>query len=133
LSATSLLTVLPSVNNAKQHALFEDLQDKWTLSLKETKTCNPVLLKAPSSSSTSLERKRDIFVFVILKGVQSYYVMCEKEAWKLDTLCDLYDCVSISQSVVCVNSDTKANFVLDKLIQREFSVSALVKYIIAKC
>ena len=32
----------------------------------------------------------------------------EKEDWKLDTLCDLYETLAITQSVISVNTKRKA-------------------------
>ena len=34
-----------------------------------------------------------------LKGIKQFYVNVEKEDWKLDTLCDLYETLAITQSL----------------------------------
>ncbi|CAK8561355.1 unnamed protein product [Lathyrus sativus] len=35
-----------------------------------------------------------------LEGIKQFYVNVEKEEWKLDTLCDLYETLAITQSVI---------------------------------
>jgi hypothetical protein len=42
-----------------------------------------------------------------LEGIKQFYVNVEKEEWKLDTLCDLYETLSITQSVVFANTRRK--------------------------
>ncbi|VAI79010.1 unnamed protein product [Triticum turgidum subsp. durum] len=39
-----------------------------------------------------------------LEGIKQFYVNVEKEEWKLDTLCDLYETLAITQSVIFVNT-----------------------------
>ena len=34
-----------------------------------------------------------------LEGISQYYIAVEKEEWKFDTLCDLYDTLTITQAV----------------------------------
>lgn len=42
-----------------------------------------------------------------LEGIKQFYVNVQKEEWKLDTLCDLYDTMSITQSVIFANTRRK--------------------------
>lgn len=42
-----------------------------------------------------------------LEGIKQFYVNVEREEWKLDTLCDLYDTLSITQSVIFANTRRK--------------------------
>merc|ERR1711937_379186 len=39
-----------------------------------------------------------------LEGIQQFYVAVEKEEWKLDTLSDLYETVTITQAVIFCNT-----------------------------
>ncbi|CAG8491525.1 6312_t:CDS:2 [Rhizophagus irregularis] len=48
-----------------------------------------------------------------------------KEDWKLDTLCDLYETVTITQAVIFCNTRRKVDWLTDKLHAREFTVSAM--------
>jgi translation initiation factor 4A len=42
-----------------------------------------------------------------LEGIKQFYVNVEKEDWKLDTLCDLYETLAITQSVIFANTRRK--------------------------
>ena len=47
-----------------------------------------------------------------LEGIKQFYVNVEKEEWKLDTLCDLYETLAITQSVIFANTRRKVMFFL---------------------
>lgn len=61
-----------------------------------------------------------------LEGIKQFYIAVEKEDWKLDTLCDLYETVTITQAVIFCNTRRKVDWLTEKLHQREFTVSAMV-------
>ena len=42
-----------------------------------------------------------------LEGIKQFYVNVEREDWKLDTLCDLYETLAITQSVIFVNTTSQ--------------------------
>jgi len=48
----------------------------------------------------------------------------EKEDWKLDTLCDLYETLAITQSVIFANTRRKVDWLTDKMRSRDHTVSA---------
>ena len=50
-----------------------------------------------------------------LEGIKQYYLGVEQESWKLATLYDLYEKLSISQSIIFVNSKRKADFLQDTI------------------
>ncbi|KAI8838451.1 ATP-dependent RNA helicase eIF4A [Chytriomyces cf. hyalinus JEL632] len=60
-----------------------------------------------------------------LEGIKQFYVAVEKEDWKLDTLCDLYETVTITQAVIFCNSRRKVEWLTEKMHARDFTVSAL--------
>jgi len=60
-----------------------------------------------------------------LDGIGQYFVDVQEEAYKLDTLCDLYQDISISQAIIFVNSQKKADHLADQLIDRHFTVSVI--------
>jgi len=60
-----------------------------------------------------------------LEGIKQFYVAVEKEDWKLDTLCDLYETVTITQAVIFCNTRRKVDWLTEKLHAREFTVSAM--------
>ena len=42
-----------------------------------------------------------------LEGIKQFFVAVEKEEWKFDTLCDLYDTLTITQAVIFCNTKRK--------------------------
>ena len=60
-----------------------------------------------------------------LEGIKQFYVMCDEEQWKLDTLCDLYETVSISQCVIFANTRRKVDWLTEQMRARDFAVSCL--------
>jgi translation initiation factor 4A len=62
-----------------------------------------------------------------LEGIKQFYIAVEKEEWKLDTLCDLYETVTITQAVIFCNTRRKVDWLTEKMHGREFTVSAMVR------
>ncbi|OLL27102.1 ATP-dependent RNA helicase eIF4A [Neolecta irregularis DAH-3] len=60
-----------------------------------------------------------------LEGIKQFYIAVEKEEWKLDTLCDLYETVTITQAVIFCNTRRKVEWLTEQLQSREFTVSAM--------
>jgi ATP-dependent RNA helicase len=48
-----------------------------------------------------------------LEGIKQFFVAVEKEEWKFDTLCDLYDTLTITQAVIFVNTRRKVAKLLE--------------------
>lgn len=42
-----------------------------------------------------------------LEGIKQFFVAVEREEWKFDTLCDLYDTLTITQAVIFCNTKKK--------------------------
>uniref|UniRef100_M4DHR0 RNA helicase n=2 Tax=Brassica campestris TaxID=3711 RepID=M4DHR0_BRACM len=59
-----------------------------------------------------------------LEGIKQFYVNVDKEEWKLETLCDLYETLAITQSVIFVNTRRKVDWLTDKMRSRDHTVSA---------
>ena len=60
-----------------------------------------------------------------LEGIQQFFIAVEKEEWKFDTLCDLYDTLTITQAVIFCNTKQKVTWLADKLKEHHFTVSAM--------
>merc|ERR1712151_306449 len=60
-----------------------------------------------------------------LEGIRQFYVAIEKEEWKLDTLCDLYETLTITQAIIYCNKRRKVDFIADQLAKRDFTISTL--------
>ncbi|CAF0764413.1 unnamed protein product [Rotaria sordida] len=60
-----------------------------------------------------------------LEGIRQFYVNVEREEWKLDTLYDLFDTLTITQAVIFCNTRQKIDWLTEKLRERNLTVSAL--------
>jgi translation initiation factor 4A len=60
-----------------------------------------------------------------LEGIRQFYIAVEKEEWKLDTLCDLYETLTITQAIIYANTRRKVDWLTDKMRERDFTVSAM--------
>eukprot|EP00124_Ichthyophonus_hoferi_P003124 Ihof_evm4s253 gene=Ihof_evmTU4s253 len=60
-----------------------------------------------------------------LDGIKQFYIGVEKEEWKLDTLCDLYETLTITQAVIFCNTRRKVDWLTERMHQRDFTVSAM--------
>jgi len=60
-----------------------------------------------------------------LNGIKQFYVAVECEDLKLDTLCDLYETLNITQAIIYCNTRRKVDWLTDKMSQRDFTVSAM--------
>jgi len=60
-----------------------------------------------------------------LEGIKQFYVAVEREDWKLETLCDLYETLTITQAIIYCNTRRKVDWLTDKMGQRDFTVSAM--------
>ncbi|TFJ95989.1 3-oxo-5-alpha-steroid 4-dehydrogenase 2 [Platysternon megacephalum] len=60
-----------------------------------------------------------------LEGIRQFYINVEREEWKLDTLCDLYETLTITQAVIFINTCRKVDWLTEKMHARDFTVSAM--------
>ncbi len=60
-----------------------------------------------------------------LEGIKQFYVAIDKEDWKLDTLCDLYETLTITQAIIYCNTRRKVDWLTEKMQGRDFTVSAM--------
>jgi ATP-dependent RNA helicase len=60
-----------------------------------------------------------------LDGIRQFSVRVEKEEWKFETLCDLYDSLTISQAVVFCNSRKKVDWLTGQLRKSNFTVASM--------
>jgi superfamily II DNA/RNA helicase len=62
----------------------------------------PSLTRRPRSIRILVKRDE-----LTLEGIKQFFVAVEKEDWKFDTLCDLYDTLTITQAVIFCNTRRK--------------------------
>ncbi|OIT06175.1 eukaryotic initiation factor 4a-3 [Nicotiana attenuata] len=60
-----------------------------------------------------------------LEGIKQFFVAVEKEEWKFDTLCDLYDTLTITQAVIFCNTKRKVDWLTSKMRENNFTVSSM--------
>lgn len=60
-----------------------------------------------------------------LEGIQQFFIAVEKEEWKFDTLCDLYDTLTITQAVIFCNSKQKVDWLAQQMKERNFTVCSM--------
>jgi ATP-dependent RNA helicase len=60
-----------------------------------------------------------------LEGIKQFFVAVEREEWKFDTLCDLYDILTITQAVIFCNTKKKVDWLTDKMREANFTVSSM--------
>jgi translation initiation factor 4A len=60
-----------------------------------------------------------------LEGIKQFFIAVEREEWKLDTLCDLYETLTITQAIIFCNTRRKVDWLADKMKSRDFAVSSM--------
>jgi len=103
--------IFQALPSAVQVALFSATMPQDALELTQRFMKEPVRILV----------KRDELT---LEGIKQFYVSVEREEWKLDTLCDLYDTLNITQAVIFCNTRRKVDWLTDKMKSREFTVSS---------
>ena len=60
-----------------------------------------------------------------MQGIKQFYVALEDERFKLDTLCDLYDTISVAQSIIFCNTRRSVEWLGQEMERRDFTVSVI--------
>ncbi|KJH48350.1 eukaryotic initiation factor 4A-III [Dictyocaulus viviparus] len=60
-----------------------------------------------------------------LEGIRQFYVNVQKDEHKFDTLCDLYNVINITQSVIFCNTRRRVEQLSSQMIAQKFTVSCL--------
>jgi translation initiation factor 4A len=60
-----------------------------------------------------------------LEGIKQYFIAVQKEEWKLDTLCDLYETLTITQAIIFCNTRRKCNWLSERMAERDFCISVM--------
>ena len=62
---------------------------------------------------------------ITLEGIRQFYLGVEQENWKTATLFDLYENLSLKQTIIFCNSKRKAEWLKDTLTEENFTVSCI--------
>jgi translation initiation factor 4A len=103
--------IFQALNKDVQVGLFSATMPQDALDITKRFMKNPIQI---------LVKKEEI----TLEGIKQFYIGVSREEWKLDTLCDLYETLSIAQCVIFCNTRRKVEWVTDKMKSRDFPVSA---------
>lgn len=60
-----------------------------------------------------------------LEGIKQYYIDVDQEEYKFDTLCDLYNSLSITQAVIFCNTRRKVDILTEQMKKADFTVSSM--------
>ena len=60
-----------------------------------------------------------------LRGIGQFYISIEKEQFKLDTLCDIYEQFIVAQCIIFANKLRRVTWLADQMTRRDFTVSTI--------
>lgn len=60
-----------------------------------------------------------------LEGIKQFFIAVEQEKWKFETLCDLYDSLTITQAVIFCNTKRKVEELMKQMRDANFTVSGM--------
>ncbi|KAJ2355834.1 RNA helicase [Coemansia erecta] len=60
-----------------------------------------------------------------LEGISQFFVNVDREDWKFETLCDLYDSLTITQAVIFCNTRAKVDWLTKQMEDANFTVAAM--------
>jgi len=60
-----------------------------------------------------------------LEGIKQFYINVGREEWKLETLCDIYQTLTITQAVIFCNTRRKVDWLTQQMHAKDFTVSAM--------
>ncbi|CAD5322512.1 unnamed protein product [Arabidopsis thaliana] len=60
-----------------------------------------------------------------LEGIKNFFISVEKEEWKFETICDLYDTLIITKAVIFCNTKRKVDYISEKMRSSNFTVSSM--------
>lgn len=103
-------SILQNMPNDVQIALFSATMSPEMIRLTERFMRNPARIHVNQDEVT-------------LEGIRQYYVDVEKEEWKLPTLLDLYENISISQAIIFCNTRRTVEWLSEQLNEKGFAVS----------
>jgi translation initiation factor 4A len=60
-----------------------------------------------------------------LEGIRQFYIDCEREDWKFETLTDLYSAFGVNLTIIFANTRKKVDMLQEKLTAQKFTVSSI--------
>ena len=103
----SILSLLP---RESKKILFSATMPQDIIQLTDEFMVNPFKILIPKENLT-------------LEGIRQYYVAMEKEEYKIDTLCDIYKVIKVTQCIIYTNSKKKTELISRLLNNEGFPVN----------
>ena len=103
----SILSLLP---RESKKILFSATMPQDIIQLTDEFMVNPFKILIPKEDLT-------------LEGIRQYYVAMEKEEYKIDTLCDIYKVIKVTQCIIYTNSKKKTELISRLLNNEGFPVN----------
>lgn len=107
-----VVSVFRELPESAQSAIFSATLTEEVLDVTSKFMVNPVRI---------LVQQRDVFT----KNLSQFYIKLEEESWKLDTLVDLYETISIAQSIIFCNSRQTVDSLSWEMREKDFAVSSI--------
>lgn len=104
--------VFQSLKDNVQVALFSATMPKDILDISKKFMRDPVRILVKKDELT-------------LEGIKQYYVEMDKESWKFETLCDLYESITIAQAIIYCNTRRKVDWLTRAMRSKDFVISAI--------
>eukprot|EP00914_Ancora_sagittata_P021715 GHVO01043091.1.p1 GENE.GHVO01043091.1~~GHVO01043091.1.p1 ORF type:complete len:394 (+),score=75.65 GHVO01043091.1:25-1206(+) len=60
-----------------------------------------------------------------LEGIRQYYIQVEEDEFKFDTLCDLYETLTVGSAIIYVNARRRVDELAEQMGERNFTVSRM--------
>jgi translation initiation factor 4A len=95
-----------------QVAIFSATMPPEALEISEKFLRNPVKILVKTEEVT-------------LDGIKQFYIAVGSEQYKFDTLCDLYETLSITQAIIYCSSRRKVEWLADMMNEQDFTVSSM--------
>lgn len=104
--------IFHNLNTEIQVALFSATMTDYFFELTNSFMRDPVKILVKEDELT-------------LEGIKQFYIYLERDYYKLEALCDLFDTLSVSQSILYCNSKKSVDYLKEKLLERNFSITSI--------
>ena len=102
--------IIGSITDNTQIGLFSATMDTNFFKLTEKFLRNPINILIKKENLT-------------LEGIKQFYIDCEKNDFKFETLCDLYSLFSTCQTIIYCNYHQSVEILAKKMQEQDFKVS----------
>merc|ERR1712025_156233 len=123
--------VLDEADEMLSHGFKEQIHDIFKCLPSNVQVCLFSATMAPDILDLTAKFMRDPVRILVkeaeltLEGIQQFYIAIEQEEWKVETLCDLYEQLTISQAIIYCSSRRKADQLAEQMDKRDFTVSVM--------